>query len=176
MKDESLLNIAVVFVPMSLLAVGGGASLLAPLHEQVVGTQGWLTQREFIDLFAISRASPGPGAILVSLVGYKLAGWWGAIVATLAMFVPTSLLCYGVARVWNRYRGTRLHAALETGLAPIGIGLMISGAIAVLRAAEAGALGWGITAGATAVLLRYKLHPLWILLAGGLTSVTVGSL
>jgi chromate transporter len=173
-KDDPLIALVLIFVPLSLLAVGGGASMLAPLHEQVVNGNAWISQREFIDLFAISRASPGPGAMLVTLVGFRIAGWAGAIVATLATFIPSSILCYGVGRVWNRYRGTRVHAALEGGLAPIGVGLVIAGAIAVLRAAEAGPLGWGVAIGATVILILYKIHPLWILACGGLVFATVG--
>ena len=104
---------------MSFLAVGGGASILAPIHHQVVEVYGWISQREFVDMFAISRAAPGPGSMLVTLIGWKMAGWPGAVVASLGIFIPSSLLCYGVAKAWNKARGTRVHAALEQGLTPI---------------------------------------------------------
>ena len=63
MPDDTrtLLTLALVFVPLSLLSIGGGASLLADMEYQSVTVQGWTTRREFADLFAISRAAPGPG-------------------------------------------------------------------------------------------------------------------
>jgi chromate transporter len=168
MRDSPLLHLVLVLVPLSLVSLGGGASILAPLHRQTIEVYGWLTQREFVDMFAISRAAPGPGALLVTLIGWKVASWPGAIVATIAMFLPSSLLCYGAAHIWNRARGSRMHSALEKGLAPVGTGLVIAGAIAVLRAADTGLAGWLIAGAATLVLMWRSLHPLIVLAAGGL--------
>lgn len=162
--------IALVFIltPLSLLSFGGGASILAPLHSATVEHYGWLTQREYVDYFAISRASPGPGAMMVTLIGWKVAGWTGALTATIAMFLPSSLLCYRVAKVWNRHRGTTLHTALERGLVPIGTGLAISGAIMIQRTSETGALGWVVTLAAAAVVVHTRsVHPLLVLGGGG---------
>ena len=134
---REILALVVLFVPLSLLSFGGGASILAPMHDATVIAHQWLSPREFVDYFAISRASPGPGAMMVTLVGWKVAGWSGAIVATLAMFLPSSLLCYRLAKLWNGLRGTALHTALEQGLMPIGTGLALAGAILILRTSDA---------------------------------------
>ena len=167
MRDNPLWTVFLVCVPLSLLSIGGGASILAPLNRQAVEVQHWLTQREFVDLFAISRAAPGPGSMLVALVGWKVAGWAGAFVAVIGTFLPSSLLCYGAARAWNRYRGTRFHSALESGLVPVGTGLFLAGAAAILRASGAGPLGWSVAAGSTALLAWRDVHPLLVLFAGG---------
>jgi chromate transport protein ChrA len=74
---KTLLALVVVFVPLSLLSIGGGASLLADMEHQSVTVHGWTTPREFADLFAISRAAPGPGTMLAALIGWKAAGWGG---------------------------------------------------------------------------------------------------
>ncbi len=167
MQGNLLWTLFLVVVPLSFLSIGGGASILAPLNHQAVAVHHWLTQREFVDLFAISRAAPGPGALLVALVGWKIAGWPGAFVGALGIFLPSSLLCYGVARIWNHYRGSALHEAMEKGLAPIGTGLIMAGALAILHASETGPGGWAIALAATAVLAWRNFHPLLILLAGG---------
>lgn len=161
------LALVAVLVPFSLVAIGGGPAIFAPLQHESVEVRHWLTAREFIELFAIARVAPGPGSMLSTLIGWKVAGWSGALVATLAMFVPSSILCVAVARVWSRYRGRAWHHALEEGLAPIGTGLMFSGALAIFRLADAGPLAWG-TAGVVAAMLtwRPKMHP-FILLGGG---------
>lgn len=178
MRDDNVIWLLItVFSPLSLLAFGGWAAVLAPMQHQVVEVHGWLSQREFIDLFAISRAAPGPGAIIVTLVGWQVAGWWGAVVASLAIFIPSSLLCYSVGRVWNRYRGAPWHAALELGLTPVGVGLLMAGSLSVMSATESGVSGWVIAALAAGVLIwRSSLHPLLILAAGGLISVALGQL
>jgi chromate transporter len=170
MPDDlrTLLTLAVVFVPLSLLSIGGGASLLADMEHQSVAVQGWTTPREFADLFAISRAAPGPGTMLSALIGWRAAGWAGAITATVALYLPPSLLACGAARLWERWRGSAWHSAIERGLAPIAAGLILSGGIAVLRVSSAGGAVWVAAGVGTVLLLRWPhLHPLALFAAGG---------
>jgi chromate transporter len=170
MPDDfrTLLALVLVFVPLSLLSIGGGASLLADMEHQSVSVHGWTTAREFANLFAISRAAPGPGTMLAALIGWKAAGWAGAVAATVALYVPSSLLVYGAARLWGRWRGSVWHTAVERGLAPIAAGLILSGGIAVLRISPGGAAVWTAAVAATVLLLCWpRLHPLVLFAAGG---------
>jgi chromate transporter len=177
MRDDPLLALIVILVPLSLAAIGGASSIYAPLQHEVVDIRQWITAREFIDLFAIARVTPGPGSMLATLIGWKVAGVPGALVATLALYVPACLLCVSVMGTWNRYRGTRWHSALESGLAPIGAGLIFAGALALIRIGEMGPLAWGIMAGVAAWLTwRPRLHPLIPLLAGAALFMTVRAL
>jgi chromate transporter len=165
---KTLLALALVFVPLSLLSIGGGAALLAEIEHQSVTVHAWTTQREFADLFAISRAAPGPGTMLSTLIGWKAAGLAGALTATVALYLPSSLLVFGAARLWGRWRGSVWHSAVERGLAPIAAGLILSGGIAVLRASPGGAAVWAATIASTALLLfRPRLHPLLLFAASG---------
>jgi chromate transporter len=170
MPDDirTLLALALVFVPLSLLSIGGGASLLAEIEHQSVTVHAWTTQREFADLFAISRAAPGPGTMLSTLIGWKVAGLAGALTATIALYLPSSLLVYAVARAWGRWRGSVWHTAIERGLAPIAAGLILAGGIAVLRVSPGGSAVWAAAIASTASILRWpRLHPLALFIAGG---------
>jgi chromate transporter len=165
---RTLLGLALVFAPLSLLSIGGGAALLAEIEHQSVTVHGWTTQREFADLFAISRAAPGPGTMLSTLIGWKVAGIPGAVTATIALYLPSSLLVYGAARLWGRWRGSVWHTAVERGLAPIAAGLILSGGIAVLRAAPGGPAVLAAAIASTVMILRWPgLHPLLLFAAGG---------
>jgi chromate transporter len=167
MRDNPYLALILVFVPFSLVSIGGGASIFAGVQHQAVDVHKWVTAREFIDLFALARGAPGPGSMLITLIGWKVAGLPGAFVATAALFIPSAVLCYVLARVWNAHRGKTWHKALEIGLAPVGTGLILAGTIAVLRLAGAGAASWIAAAVAAAILGFWpRLHPL-VLLAGG---------
>ena len=160
--------LALVFAPLSLLSIGGGASLLAEIEHQSVTVHAWTTQREFADLFAISRAAPGPGTMLAALIGWKAAGGAGAVTATVALYLPSSLLVFGAARLWGRWRGSVWHTAVERGLAPVAAGLLLAGGIAVLRVSPGGPAVWAAAIIATVVLLRWpRLHPLALFAAGG---------
>jgi chromate transporter len=173
MRENLLLSLVVVLAPLSLAAIGGASGIYAPLQHEVVEVRGWLTPREFLDLFAIARITPGPSSLIVTLIGWKLAGLLGALVATLAMYVPSSLLCYGVARVWHRHRGKPWHTALERGLAPVGAGLVFAGLWALLRLSEAGPLSYAIIVLVAGLMTwRPKLHPFLFLLGGAAVMLT----
>jgi chromate transporter len=170
MREGVLLSLVAVLAPLSLASIGGASSLYAPLQHQTVDVLQWLTPREFLEMFAIARVTPGPGSMLATLIGFKVAGLPGAVVATLALFVPSSILCFVIAQVWDRYHARPWRQAVEEGLAPIAAGLMFAGALAVLRLGESGALwllSWTIAITVAALLTwRSRLHPL-ALLAGG---------
>lgn len=164
----NLLTLFAVFAPLSLLSFGGSNSVIADIAHQSVAVQHWTSAREFADLFALSRAAPGPGSMLAALIGWKLAGLTGALVATVSFYGPAALLVYIAAKIWGRWRGSAWHQAVERGMAPIAAGLFLSGGIAVLRVSPAGLAAW-IAAGAAAAALLYwpKLHPVPLLAVSG---------
>ncbi|HEY3911543.1 MAG TPA: chromate transporter [Stellaceae bacterium] len=165
---RALLALVLVFGPLSLFSIGGGASLLAEIEHQAVAVHHWTSPRDFADLFAISRAAPGPGTMLSALIGWKVAGWPGALTASVALYLPSSLLVYGGARLWGRWRGSTWHAAVENGLSPIAAGLVLAGGIAVLRAMPGGAAVWVAAIVATVLLLRWpQLNPLALFAVSG---------
>ncbi len=164
---DSLVALFIVFAPLSLLSFGGGNAVLADIAQQSIAHH-WTTEREFADLFALSRAAPGPGSMLATLIGWKVAGIPGALTATIAFYLPSALLVFGAARVWGRWRGSLWHDAIERGLAPVAAGLFLSGGIVVLRASPSGWPVWAAAVVTTAALLRWpRLHPVPLLLAGG---------
>lgn len=167
MRDNPIFQLIILMAPLSLLSLGGGAAILAPLHQASVNVHGWMSSREFVEMFAISRTCPGPGAVIVALIGWKVYGWTGAIVSTIAIFLPSTMLCYFAARVWNRYRGTQVHAVLERGLTPVGTGLSLAGALQILHASQTGYLGLVIAAIGTGLVLWRNVHPMFILGIGG---------
>ncbi len=172
--DNPLLELLAVFVPFSLVSIGGGPSIFAGIQHETVDERHWLLAREFVNLFAIARAAPGPGSMLATLVGWHVDGWPGAIVATLALFVPSSVLCYAVVRVWHKHRGKDWHRAIENGLAPVASALILAGMISIFRISGSGALTYVVAFGSAAIFaLRPKLHPMLLLAAGAIVFVAV---
>ena len=123
-----------LFGGLSLLAFGGGTAVLPDMQRAAVDTHHWLTAPEFLAFFAISRAAPGPGSLIVMLIGQKVAGVPGAIVAGLAMFGPACAVAYAASLVWHRTAGVVWRQHVERALAPMAIGLTFaSGHRAVAR-------------------------------------------
>ena len=124
MSDEhKLLTLIAVFAPLSLVSIGGGPAIIAEMQHQAVTVQGWMTQREFADLFAISRAAPGPGRApgdADRLARGRLAGGARGLARVLPAKLDPGVRHRACVEPW---RGTRLHGAIETGFAPIAVGL-----------------------------------------------------
>jgi len=177
MRDNIYLQLIAVFAPLSLLSIGGGQSVIADINQQAVAIHRWLTQREFVDLFAISRAAPGPGSLLATLIGWKAAGWTGAIIASLALFLPSSLLAYAATRVWRRHDRHPWHRRAQTGLAPVATGLILASSLTVLRAASSTWSIWVLALAALAVFMsRSRINPLFVLFAAGMLNVLLGKI
>jgi chromate transporter len=164
----ALEQLAVDFSLLSLITVGGVITVLPEMHRNVVEVHGWMSGAEFAQLFALAQASPGPNILVVSLIGWKVAGLAGAVVATGAACAPSSILTYAVSKVWQRFRGARWRVAVEDGLVPVTVGLMLAGGYLITLAADHTAVGFVITALTAAAVLATRIHPLWLLAAGGL--------
>jgi chromate transporter len=169
--SEVLAELAVDFSLLSLFAVGGVITVLPELHRGVVEVHGWMSSAEFAQLFALAQASPGPNILVVSLIGWKVAGLAGAVVATAAVCAPSSILTYGVSRVWQRFRDARWRKTVEDGLVPLTVGMMLAGSYLITLAADQSAMGFIITAVTAAAVLGTRAHPLWLLAAGGLVGL-----
>lgn len=161
-------TLAWTFGLMSLFAVGGANSAIPEMHRVAVDVHHWLNDKQFADVFAISQLSPGPNVLIVTLIGYAVAGVGGALVATLSMCVPTAILAYGVSRVLTRSSHSRWPAIIQAALVPLSIGLMGASALVLALASDRTWPAALITVAAAAVAFATRLNPLWLLLAGGL--------
>lgn len=157
MFDSRLIGLILVFAPLSLLSFGGGQAIMADVKYQTVDVYGWLSDGQFTDLFAISRASPGPGTLIAALIGWQVDSLAGALVAVLAIYIPSSLVVYFVCSWWKRNKDSRWRGPLERGLAPVAVGLIFAGSFAVMRAAHVDLLGLAAVAIATTALYFTKI-------------------
>jgi chromate transporter len=152
---------------LSSLSFGGFPTVLPDVHK-FVAVNGWMTDREFANLFAVSQVLPGPNMILMmSLIGLKLGGVPGAIASAFATFGPPCAMYYMAYRVWDRFREMPWQRIVRRGLAPLTLGLVIAGGYVMARAGDSGWPSAVITAAAVIVMLRTRINPLWILTAGG---------
>jgi chromate transporter len=162
-----VLSLAWTFGLMSLFAVGGANAAIPEMHRIAVDVQHWMTDKQFADVYAISQLSPGPNVLIVTLIGYSVAGVAGALAATLAMCVPTAVLAYYVSRLLARSGRSRWPAIIQAALVPLSIGLMAASGLIVALASDRTVTAALVTAVAAVLTFATRLNPLWILLAGG---------
>ncbi len=169
-----LLRLTWTFLWLSLLCVGGGLGVLPEMQRQVVERFGWVTTREFVDGYTLSQLTPGPSMLVVVFVGYRAHGVPGAVLAGLAMFLPTSALSACVARRWERVRENAWALAAERALAPVGIGLMAAGVYTLARSVVHDLTTAALATAAIVLLGASWLPPVAVVLAGGVVGWLFG--
>lgn len=164
----TLWTVAWTFGLMSLFAVGGANSAIPEIHRIAVDVNHWLTDKQFADVFAISQLSPGPNVLIVTLIGYQVAGILGALVATLSMCGPTAVVAYYVSRLLARSTHATWPGIVQAALVPLSIGLMSASGLVVMMSADTSIIAYSVTAVAAVLAFATRLNPLWLLVAGGL--------
>ena len=179
------LDLFLHFASLSLLAVGGAITTAPDMHRYLVDEQGWLSDAQFTSSIALSQAAPGPNVLFVALLGWNVGlnagggpgvGWlaWGwallgVLVSMVAIMLPSSVLTYTATQWGHRNRELRAVRAFKTGMAPIVIALLIATGW-LLSATHNQPLRdwplWLLTAVATLLVWRTRIHLLWMIGAG----------
>lgn len=163
-----LLEISLYFAALSCIAFGGLPSVVPEMQRIVVDVKGWASAEDFIQLFAIAQAAPGPNILFSSLVGWKVAGLVGALVALASICAPAAVISWWVSDLWERYKEAPWRIALQRAIAPLVVALISSGGYVL---ATPGATPdwrlWLIAAASATAMLATKVNPLWFLAAGG---------
>jgi len=154
------------FTLLAFVAFGGATALLPEMHRVVVDNHHWLDDTTFTHLYAIAQAAPGPNVLVVTLIGWKVAGLAGALAATLAMCLPMSVVIYLLYDRWESFAGKRWQRAIQIGVAPLTVGLVFSGAALIAQSAGLGWAAWVLVAFTVLINLRTNLHPLWLIALG----------
>ena len=161
------------FALLSFVAFGGATALLPEMHRVVVENHHWLDDTTFTHLYAIAQAAPGPNVLVVTLIGWEIAGLAGALAATLAMCLPMSVLIYLLIDRWEGFAGKRWQKAISLGVAPLAVGLIFSGATLIATSAGLSPVGWILVAAVVFANLRFReLHPLWLIAAGAILGIS----
>ncbi|HLB34640.1 MAG: hypothetical protein A3F67_01915 [Verrucomicrobia bacterium RIFCSPHIGHO2_12_FULL_41_10] len=180
--DKIYWTLLELFSALSLSAFGGGNVVLPSMHQAAVGEYHWMTDRQFVDLFSLSKAAPGPTTLIVELVGMKAAGFppgshfllipaiLGAVISILAMFIPSSLLLIFVSRYWEKIHGTPWQIALQKALMPVTSGLILASTWIITKTAVSGWITGCMALVALITILTTKINPVVIMTVAGLVS------
>ena len=148
---------------LSLVAIGGVNAILPEVHRVVVDLEHWMTSAEFAELFALAQLAPGPNAMVVALIGWKVSGIAGAFVATVAICGPSSVLCYVALHWWERMKHSPVRAIVQRALAPVAIGLILASGYTVARGADHNAVLAALTALSATAIAFTRANPVWVL-------------
>ena len=128
-----LLQLFVSYLKIGFFGFGGGYAMLSLIHSEVVVHNGWLTNGEFSDIVAISQMTPGPIAInSATYIGYEVAGFWGSVVATVAVCLPALTIMMLITRFFLRLRDNRYVQGVVKGMRPVVVGMIAAAALLLI--------------------------------------------
>ncbi len=169
MRDDSpIATLAFHFTLLSFLAVGGANSVIPEMHRLAVENHHWMTDRQFADLFAIAQISPGPNILIVTLIGFQVAGIWGALVTTAAMCGPTCLLAYATDLGWQHFHQARWRIIVQAAIVPVSVGLIAASALIIAQTTDTNWVAVALTVATAGVTYFTRLHPLWMFALGAI--------
>ncbi|NLM36801.1 MAG: chromate transporter [Firmicutes bacterium] len=120
-----VLDLFLTFFKIGAFTFGGGYAMLPLIHDAVIHHHGWLTQQEFLEMIAIAEMTPGPVAVnTATFVGFRIAGLWGSVFATLGVVLPSFLIILLIARFFGGLMESPWAKGFFTGVKPAIIGLI----------------------------------------------------
>jgi chromate transporter len=161
-----LIHLAWTFALLSVLAVGGGTAVL-PEMQTILAHQFGIDHTQFVHIYSIGQLAPGPNMLMVLVIGYQIAGLIGAGVVLLSFFLPSSLMCFYMGRLWNRFGENPWRRSIQNALEPISIGLMSSGVYAVAKASVVSSITLALALVTLYLILRTKINPVLVILGSG---------
>ena len=160
-------TMTLVFLKIGAVLYGSGYVLLAFLRADFVERLGWLTDRQLLDAVAVGQVTPGPVFTTATFIGFLLAGWTGAVLATVAIFLPSFVFVAASRPLLPRLRGSRRAAAFLDGVNVAALGLMAAVTWQLGRAAVVDPLTAALALAAAVLLVRTRVNSVWLLAAGG---------
>lgn len=168
-----LLKIFVVFAGMSLMLFGGGYVFIPLIQEIVVNGQGWVTHQEFVDAIAMGQITPGPILVSAAFIGLKVAGFTGAVVAILGIYLPSALLMVGSTHMLERIKRSLVIKAALRGVRPAVIGMIAAAAYTVGWTAPHHWVSVMIFVVALVALIRLRIDVVWVIPTSGLVGLVM---
>jgi chromate transporter len=171
-----LWEIARVFLTAGAITFGGGFVMIPLLEHEVVNQAGWLSHQQFADAMALGQVTPGPVVITATFIGFSAAGVVGAVLATVAIFLPSFLIASSAARYLEQFRANRQVNAFLKGLAPAVLGMLLAAAISLGRAGIASPVGMVIAGLSCAAILWLRPNPAWVVFVAGVVRLSLSTM
>lgn len=164
-----LFKLFLAFFKIGFFTIGGGYAMLPIIQREVVETNGWLDEEEFIDAIAISQSSPGAVAVNISVfIGYRLGGFLGAVVSTLGTVLPSIIIILVVAIFLYQYKDIAIVNKVFLGIRPAVVSLIASSVVMLAKG-----LGFSVERAVLAVasftlIVFFDVSPIFVILGGGI--------
>ncbi|RII29041.1 MAG: chromate transporter [Geobacter sp.] len=166
-----LVKLAWLFFKIGMIFFGGGYVLIPLLHRIMVDQLHWLTLKEFLDGVALSQLTPGPLAILATFTGFKVAGLLGALVGTVFIFLPCTVLMLAISSRYEKMRDMELIRNTLDGLLPAVVGLVAAAAWNLGKTSLVSGRDFFLLAAGLLILQFTKVSPMFVILGAAVVGL-----
>lgn len=168
-----------VYLKIGLLGFGGGYAMLSMIQFEVVEKHGWMTMSEFADVVAISQMTPGPISInCATYVGYQVGGFFGSLLASFSIVLPSLILLYFVLRFLFRNKENFIIKTTLKNMKPFIAGLIFAAAMLMMNRTTFSDFGFGennvsviICVVAFIAIFFFKVNPMIMILLSGIAGL-----
>lgn len=177
------------YLKIGLFGFGGGYAMLALIENEIV-SPGWISEKMFTDIVAISQMTPGPiGINSATYIGYVAPaqagwdGWWwslaGSLICTLTVVIPSFLLVINTSHFISRHNDSAVVRGIFKGLRPVTVGLIASAALLLMNSANFGAISWDVVRSIILCVVAFcivyftKIHPIWVVVGAGVAGYLI---
>ena len=176
------LQLFLSYLKIGFFGFGGGYAMLSLIQNEIVEQRGWLTASQFADIVAVSQITPGPIAInSATYIGYEIGGFWGSVVATFAVCLPSLTLMLLLTWFFLRHRENRFIQMVVKSVGPIVVGMIASAALIMISprtgSSESFIDGWSWALFAACLYGSYrKVNPILMIVLSAVAGILIYAL
>ena len=173
------LQLFVSYLKIGFFGFGGGYAMLSLIQNEIVEQRGWITVSQFADIVAISQMTPGPIAInSATYIGYTVAGFWGSVVATVAVCLPALTVMLALTKFFLKLKDNRYVHGVIVGMRPVVVGMIAAAALLLIFPKEQADSSfidiWSWILFAATLYASYKkVNPILLILLSAVTGIVI---
>jgi chromate transporter len=164
--NERLLQLSLYFIKVGVTLFGGGFVLFAYIHNDMVSNYGWLSEKQLVDAIAVGQITPGPVSSAVTFIGFLIEGLPGAILSTIALFIPSFIIVFFLGKILPKIRKTPVAQSVLDGINAGVVALIFSVGLGLLINSSINLPSMAILLIGVFLLMKYKIDPALLILGG----------
>jgi chromate transporter len=166
-------KLALIFFRIGAITFGGGFVMIPLIEQEVVNHYHWLSHQQFVDGMALGQITPGPVLITATFIGYYVAGFFGAIVATIAVFLPSILTTIIIGHPLERVRTNPQVQAFLNTVTPTVVGMMAASVVKIGEAGIHSVVGISLATTSCLILLKWRTSPALVMLGAAILGIVL---
>lgn len=173
-KSKRCLRLFLTFLKIGAFTFGGGYAMIPLIQREAAEKQGWVSDEDILEVVAIAEATPGPIAInAATFVGYRAAGFWGALSATVGVVLPSFLVILAISGVLRQFQANPIVANAFFGIRTAVLALILKAMWGMYQKCRKDILSWCVMAGVFVSVAFLKFPAILVLVAAALTGLAV---